>query len=130
MKTVRLLTCDSLSEAYLIKGRLNNEGIDCFLTNENFTNLMPLYNNMLGSGIQVIVNENDLEKSRALIKEILIPVNDEIICPHCGSKNIGLGFGHRKRLKILSILIAIFTVKPIGNLKQEYFCKDCKSDIK
>jgi len=45
------MTIDSLAEAHMIKGRLLNEGIDCFLTNENITNLMPHYNNMLGSGV-------------------------------------------------------------------------------
>jgi len=91
MQTTRLITCDSLAEAHLIKGKLNNEGIECFLTNENITNLMPHYNNMLGSGVQIIVNEVDLIAARKIIKDKLAPDNDIIVCPYCGSTDIGLG---------------------------------------
>jgi hypothetical protein len=76
-KTIRLTTCDNLPEAYSIKNRLNNEGIDSFLSNENFTSLMPNYYNLLGSGIQIVVLESDLEKSRELIKDKLEPETAE-----------------------------------------------------
>lgn len=129
MKTVILMTCESLSEAYILKGRLLNEGIDCFLTNENFTYLMPLYNNMLGSGIQIIINEKDSEKAREILKYKIEPNILDLICPNCGSKNIGLGLGKRKGLKILNIIIALLSSFPMGNLKPKYYCKDCKTEI-
>jgi len=130
MKTVRLMTIDNLAEAYIIKGRLLNEGIDCFLTNENFTNLMPLYNNMLGSGIQIIVNADDIDKARSLLKDKIEPNNTKIVCPNCGSENIGLGLGKGKVFKIFNIIIALLALFPIGNLKPRYYCKDCKTEIK
>jgi hypothetical protein len=130
MKTVRLMTSDNLTEAHLIKGRLLNEGIDCFLTNENFTNLMPLYNNMLGSGIQIIINENDIDRARAILKDKIEPNNKVLVCPNCGSENIGLGLGKRKAFKIFNIIIALLSFFPIGNLKPVYYCKDCKTEIK
>ena len=130
MKTTRLITCDNLTEAYLIKGRLNNEGINCFLTNQNFTNLMPVYNNMLGAGVQIIVSENDLLKARQIINDKLEPDNTELICPHCGSNKIGLGIGKHKGLKIFNMLIAVFALIPLGNLKPKYYCKKCKKELK
>lgn len=51
MNTIRLTTCNDSFEANLIKDKLENEGIECFLTNENFTSLFPIYNGILGSGI-------------------------------------------------------------------------------
>ncbi len=130
MKTVRLMTIDNLAEAYTIKGRLLNEGIDCFLTNENFTNLMPLYNNMLGSGIQIIVNEKDNEKAREILKDKIEPNNLELVCPNCGSENIGLGLGKGKVFKVFNIIIALLSFFPIGNLKPKYYCKSCNTEIK
>jgi len=129
MRTVRLITSDSLTEAHIIKGRLLNEGIDCFLTNENFTNLMPLYNNMLGSGIQIIINERDIVKAKDIIKDKIEPNNSKLICPNCGSENIGLGLGQRKVFKIFNIIIALISFFPIGNLKPKYYCKECKIEI-
>ena len=54
-KTIRLITCDTITDASFVKNRLNNEGIDCFLTNQNFTSLLPNYYNLFGSGVQVFV---------------------------------------------------------------------------
>ena len=130
MRTVTLLTCDNLTEAHLIKGKLLNEGINCFLTNENFTNLMPLYNNMMGSGIQIMLNEEDFFKAREIIKDKLEPNNQELVCPNCGSENIALGLGKRKGFKIFNIIIAILSFFPLGNLKPKYYCKDCKIEIR
>jgi len=123
------MTSDNLAEAYIIKGRLLNEGIDCFLTNENFTNLMPLYNNMLGSGVQIIVNEKDNIKAREILKDKIEPNNLELICSNCGSENIGLGLGRRKGFKIFNIIIALLSSFPMGNLKPRYYCRDCKTEI-
>ncbi len=129
MKTVRLLTCENTIEAHFIKGRLLNEGIDCFLTNQNFTILMPLYNNMMGSGIQIIINEDDYSKARGIIADKIYPDNTELICPNCGSSNIKLGLGRSKGFKIFNIIIALISFLPIGNIKPKYSCKDCKTEI-
>ena len=118
-----------MTEAHLIKGRLLNEEIECFLTNQNFTNLMPLYNNMLGSGIQVMISEKDIVAAREILKDKLEPTNVDKVCPYCGSHAIGLGIGKFKGLKILNMLIAILAMIPLGNLKPKYFCKDCKMEI-
>ncbi len=53
MSTVVLKTCNTPFEANLIKGMLENKDINCFLTNENFSNLMPHYNGIMGAGVQV-----------------------------------------------------------------------------
>ncbi len=69
MNTKQLIICQSLSEAHIIKGRLNSEGIECFLTNENSNSILPVFNSMCGLGIQVIVKEIDYEKAFKLLQE-------------------------------------------------------------
>ena len=128
-KTIRLVTCDKITEAHFIKDRLNNEGIDCFLANENFTNLLPNYYNLFGSGVQVFVIEDDYEKSRKLIRDKLEPENMEKVCPFCGSTDIHIGFGKHKILKVFNILLAILIAIPIGNIRVRYYCKTCKEEI-
>ena len=129
-KTIRLITCDNITEAHFIKDRLNNEGIDCFLANENFTTLLPNYYNLFRSGVQVFVIEEDYEKSRELIKDKLEPENVEKVCPFCGSTDIKMGFGKHKILKIFNVLLAILIAIPIGNIRVRYYCKTCKEEIK
>ena len=129
-KTIRLITSDTLTEAYFIKNRLNNEGIDCFLTNKYFTTLSPNYFNVLGSGVQVFVMESDYEKSRELVKDKLEPENVEKVCLFCGSTVISIGFGKHRRLKIFNVLLAFLICIPIGNIRVRYYCKTCKEEIK
>ena len=129
-KTIRLLSCDNITEAYFIKNRLNNEGIDCFLANQYFTNLMPNYYHLFGSGVQVVVMECDYERSRELVKDKFEPENVEKVCPYCGSTEIKIGLGKHKILKFFNILLALTFAIPIGNLRVRYYCKTCKEEIK
>ncbi len=129
MKAIRLLTCDNPVEAHLIKGRLQNEGIECFLTNENFTNLMPFYNDMLGSGVQIIVDEKDYHKAREILKDKFEPEDTKLICPNCGSKNIGLRYGKGKLLTILKLFFSVLFFRTGGDLKPRYYCRDCGTEI-
>ena len=129
-KSTRLITCDTITEAYFIKNKLNNEGIECFLTNQNFTSLLPNYYNLFGAGVQVVVMESDYERSRELVKDKLEPENVEKVCPFCGSTDISIGFGKHKILKIFNVLLAILIAIPIGNIRVRYYCKTCKEEIK
>ena len=129
IKTKSLIVCDNLAEAHILQGKLENEGINCFLTNENFTNLMPLYNNMLNSGIHIMINELDYDKARELVKDKINPDIEDLVCPNCGSSNIVLGLGKIKGFKIFNVLIALLCFIPIGNLKPKYYCKQCKNEF-
>jgi len=65
-KTIQLITSDNITDAYFIKNKLNDEGIECFLTNQKFASLLPNYYNRFGAGVQVVVMESDYERSREL----------------------------------------------------------------
>ena len=130
MKTKSLISCNTTAEAHIIKGRLDADGIECFLTNENFTDLiMPLSNTMLNSGVQVIVKENDFDKASIVIKDMLEPNNEIIVCPHCGSADISLSGGREIGFKLLNMLRSILTIDSIGNMKTKYYCNNCKKEI-
>ena len=128
-KTIRLITCDNITDAHFIKDRLTNEGIECFLANENFTTLLPNYYNLFGSGVQVFVMADDYEKSRELIKDKLEPENTEKVCPFCGSTDVRIGIGKHKILMVFNIFLAILLIIPIGNIRVRYYCKTCKEEI-
>ena len=69
MKTVILTSCNNSFEAKIIQGNLANEGIESMISNENYTSLYPNMNGSMGSGIQVFVDEADVEKSMHVILE-------------------------------------------------------------
>ncbi|TVR77133.1 MAG: DUF2007 domain-containing protein [Chitinophagaceae bacterium] len=67
MKIVKLTSCETSFEANLIKGRLENEGIQCFLTNENFNTMMPIFGSISGGGIHLMIHEQDFERAKSII---------------------------------------------------------------
>ncbi|TLX76548.1 DUF2007 domain-containing protein [Labilibacter sediminis] len=127
-KTVKLITCNTSQEANIIKGRLSNEGIYAIITNENFTDLMPHFNGIMGAGVQILVNEDDYERAYELIQ----PEDNSkpITCPYCHSKNIKFGLGSRKKHIIFQVILSLLVAIPFGNIKATYYCKDCNNDFK
>lgn len=130
MNTTKLITCDNTFEAHFIKNQLEENGIKCFLTNENFTNLMPHFNNIMGNGVHVFIFEKDLAQAKEVIKDKLYGEEVNPICPFCGSDDIRLGLGEKKWLKGFNIFISLLMVIPLGNLKPKYFCKNCHKEVK
>lgn len=128
MRYINVCTVDNSFDAKFIKDYLANEGIECIVTNENFTTMMPHLNGMLGAGIQVLVDKDDFERA----SEILNKRNsrDIEVCPNCGSSNISYGLGSRHRFKkLFALLIAFVIATPVRHVKQTHFCKDCSTEF-
>ncbi|MDT3739852.1 MAG: DUF2007 domain-containing protein [Candidatus Kapabacteria bacterium] len=128
MDTIILTTCNNAVEAYLIKGMLENNGIKCFLTNENISSLIPHYNGIMDAGVQIIINKSDIEQ----VNELLLSQTkeSEIVCPCCGSLNVSFGLGTNKIKKFFVILISLLAWIPFGNLRNSYYCNECKAEFK
>lgn len=120
-----LVTYDNVITANLLKSKLESEGIPCFLNNENFTNLVPHYFNLLGSGVQVLVPRDQFARA----KEIARIDDDVLTCPNCHSRNIANRI-EQGRNKLGLLLILIFLIMPVGNLLNNYTCKDCQHRFK
>ena len=65
---VVFMTFGDLTEAYLVKGILDDNAIPSFISDENVLSVYPLYNQGLG-GIKLSVFERDLESAIRLVKE-------------------------------------------------------------
>ena len=71
MKTnnfVTVLTFTYLSEVAIIRGRLESEGIECFIPNELTIQAQPFIANTI-DGIKLQVRESDLERTIKILKE-------------------------------------------------------------
>jgi len=128
MRFINLCTVDNSYEANFIKEDLEDKGIPCILTNENITSLMPHMNGILGSGIQVLVDKDDLITAREILDKR--KTSDVVVCPDCNSKNIKYGLGTtNKGKKILALIIAIVIGSPTKHIRQTYYCEDCKREF-
>ena len=124
MAIIRLTTCDNVIDANFIKNKLENENIECFMTNEISTTLLPGFVGIMNAGIQIMINEEVYKIACQLIDK---PESEEsMLCPHCNSTNISFRFGKSKFNKYILLLLSMFAFTPIGKLKADYYCKDCK----
>src|ERR1043166_3774479 len=88
-------------EAAIIKGRLEAEGIICFLQDELTVQVNNFYSNAVG-GIKLKVNKEDVEKAKEILAETdhtaseelqnasvsgEIPEANGVRCPYCNSDN-------------------------------------------
>jgi hypothetical protein len=62
-KLVRLATCFDLTEAYLLKGLLESEGLEVFLFDEHAAAYTPF---VIG-GVRLMVKEAELERARGVL---------------------------------------------------------------
>jgi len=99
-KTLRIANFTYHADAAVLIGRLESEGIKCFLQNEHLVSANPLLSNAVG-GIDVTVRESDAERAIAIVEEMEVikkQASDETgspegykkvlaFCPECESTN-------------------------------------------
>ena len=67
-KFITIKTFTFAYELAVLKGRLESEGIQCFIKNENFSQIASLYSNAIG-GVQLQVLESDIPEAIEILKE-------------------------------------------------------------
>ncbi len=129
-KTVARFTYSS--EAQIIKGRLESEGIKVFLF-DNFTiDTDPLVSNAIG-GVKLRVLSHQVEEAEIILKSISKYSSDNdgnfIKCPNCNSEKIEL-FSTIKDAKSFFAFIfgTLFSGLPFYT-RHQYKCKNCKTEF-
>ena len=71
MDFVLLQSFDSYIDAYIVKGRLEDQGVHCWLKDENFSALIvdPILTNAVSGGIKLMVPKDELEKAIAILNQ-------------------------------------------------------------
>jgi hypothetical protein len=124
-------------EASIVKSKLDDSDIPCFLTDENLATLNPLYSQAIG-GVKLNVFERDFERINELLgqnePDVEVVNNDfadgKIICENCGSDNVGYGVATKNKVSwwaaILAIILFVYPFK--GN--KCYHCYNCGHEFK
>lgn len=129
-RLITIATFNELTEAHIIKGRLEAEGILCFLGDEHIVGVQPFYSLAVG-GVKLKVPEQDVEEARAVLAHIretnnLFVVEDPHVesqeeghqtlnCPNCGSTSVS----EEKKSK------SLFSFLPFWGSKSKYKCSNC-----
>ena len=120
------------SEAQIIKGRLEADGIEVFLSDNLTIDTDPLVSNAIGGVKLKVLSHQALEAQYILetIKKYSIDDDGETIyCPNCESYKIEL-FSTIKDAKSLFWFIFgfLFSSLPFYT-KHKYKCEDCKTEF-
>jgi predicted RNA-binding Zn-ribbon protein involved in translation (DUF1610 family) len=128
MDFVHVYTYNNYIDANIILGRLQSEGINCWLKDENIVTINPILINAAG-GIKLMVTENDLQKAVELLSSFAAERKSRLSCPQCGSHNIEFVSTPRKAGNWFSVLIGVLFTSFAPPVEQVYHCFDCRHEF-
>ena len=127
MEFVVLKSFANYVDAHIILGRMKEEGIDCWLKNENTTTIMPIWTTALG-GIQLMVAEDQQKKAAYILNAIDEERREKIRCPRCNSQNVEYINTMRKPVNWLSAAVSFFLGDYAVMPEQRYHCFACGNE--
>lgn len=120
------------SEAQIIKGRLESEGIEVFLSDHLTIDTDPLVSNAIG-GVKLKVLAKDQFKATRIIEEINKYSTDDngnaIHCPNCNSTKVQM-FSTINSFKSLAAFVVGFVFGSLPfHTRYKYRCEHCETEF-
>ena len=128
MEFVIVETFDNYIDANLTMGRLEEAGIHCWLKDEEMVTLTPMFGNAIG-GIKLMVEKNDIDKSKEILDALKEIKRKNFACPHCGSHNIEYITSNRKSSNVISSVLTWMLGSYAIGVKQVWHCFDCNKEF-
>ncbi len=134
MELITIKSFELALDAHILKAKLESEGIEIFIFDENIVTANPLYSNAIG-GIKLKVNPSDADKANAILLDEDQQITEEetgnrLVCPACASHAIdphyrSITSNGGKQTLLRSIWYSLFPLflKPV---KQ---CRSCKTEF-
>ena len=117
------------SEAQIIKGRLEADGLEVFIADNYTIDTDPLVSNAIG-GVKLKVRVEDEVKAKEILNSIKeYSLDDEgipLVCPNCQSTKINYMTNVTDIKSLMSFIVSIIAgVLPLYT-KYEHRCENCK----
>ena len=128
MSFIQLNTFDNYIDANLCMMHLQQEGINCWLKDENTVTIDPIISNAIG-GIKLMVHEAQQERAVGLLRIMFAKQKQQNPCIKCGSFNVEYIVTNRKASNWLSAITTFF----LGNFAMAptkvFHCFDCGEEF-
>jgi hypothetical protein len=123
------------SEAHMIQGFLESEGIVTILKDEMTTQVNNMYSNAVG-GVKVMVREEDFENAQQILIKggyinpekpqkietvYITSTTDKKQCPFCHSENIG----KKKSPDVITLILSLMLMLIFPMFRRTNLCFDC-----
>jgi hypothetical protein len=119
---------DNYIDAHIVFGRLEEEGIQCWLKDENTVTVTPFFSNAVG-GIKLMVAEKQLEEAKELLVGFKQEKKSKLACPYCGSHDIDL-LPSEKPLNMLGAIGTWLVGRYAISTENEWHCYSCNKKFK
>ena len=120
------------SEAQIVKGRIEADGIEVFLRDNITIDTDPLVSNAIG-GVKLKVLAKDASKAKAILESIsayaLYDDSKAIVCPNCDSTSISFYSTVKDVKSFFYFLIGFITGTLPFSASYEYKCENCNNII-
>lgn len=124
MDFVLLNVYDNYVSAHIAMGRLQEDGINCWLKDENTVTIDPILTNAVG-GIKLMVPSVQAERAVDILR-MLDQKNKALNpCPKCASHNVELVTTPRKASNWASAFIGLFFTSYAMPVEKVNHCFDC-----
>ncbi|MEO8517316.1 MAG: DUF2007 domain-containing protein [Flavobacterium sp.] len=124
----KIATFQYSSEAVIFKGKLESEGIEVFMRDNNTVDSNPIYSNAVG-GVKLFVMNKDLLKATHIlsgISQYSLDANNELIqCPRCGEKQVDMVTSITDVKSFLSFIFTMLIALLPFHAKHKYKCDSC-----
>ena len=124
MKFVPVWSYDNYVSAHIAMGRLEEDGFNCWLKDENTVTIDPILTNAVG-GIKLMVAEIEAQKAFDLLKQLQREHKATTACPKCNSHNIEVVSSPRKASNWASAIVGfLFTsyAMPVETVNHCFGC--------
>ena len=124
MEFILLNSYGNYVDAHIAKGVLEEEGITCWLKDENTVTIDPILTNAVG-GIKLMVAREDAQRAWELLSTLQKEQQQRIRCPKCGSQQVELVSSPRKISNWASALIGFFITSYAMPVDKMFHCFAC-----
>jgi DNA-directed RNA polymerase subunit RPC12/RpoP len=128
MKFIPVWSYDNYVSAHIAMGRLEEDGFNCWLKDENTVTIDPILTNAVG-GIKLMVAETEAKKAWELLKQLQQEHKAAIVCPKCGSHNIEVVSNPRKASNWASAVIGFLLTSFAMPVETVNHCFDCGNEF-
>lgn len=120
------------SEAAIVKGKLQSEGIEVFLA-DNFTiDSDPIISTAIG-GVKLFVKTTDADKALQILSTInrysVNSFGSSVTCPKCNSNKVNFDSTIKDIKSLSSFLFSLLLGLFPFYIKYKYRCNDCKNEF-
>jgi hypothetical protein len=120
------------SEALIYKGKLESEGVDVYIRDNNTVDANPLYSNAIG-GVKLFVHSGHEKKAYSILSQISkfsLDENNQLMkCPKCGVEKIDMITSVKDIKSLILFIFSMLLVLLPFYSKHKYKCRICNFEF-